>query len=265
MTRAYRSSISHAIAMLEGLREGPLVLAELAQRCRIDKGNASRIIAELVRGRIVERQEPGPRFILGTGVIELGMAAVSQLELPDRSLPILKRLAWETGETVHLAVPSGVSVVYLAKAEGPATIQMRSRVGDAMPIHSTGLGKAIMPVLDPEAQEEVLSVPVVKRTPNTITDPASIREEMSRTLKRGYAIDREENEEGVRCVAAPVFGYDGRALGAVSIAGPAFRMGEDRLEWLGGKVMEAAWQVSQRMGSSRWGAPASAPAMVEKD
>lgn len=265
MTRSYRSSINHAIVMLEGLREGPAVLTELAQRCQIDKGNASRIIAELVRGRIVERQEPGPRFVLGTGVVALGMAALNQFELPDRAFPILKQVAQETGETVHLAVPSGVSVVYLAKAESPGAIQMRSRVGDSMPIHSTGLGKAIMPVLDPEVQEQVLSAPIVKRTVHTVTDPDLIREEMARTRRRGYSVDREENEDGIKCVAAPVFGYDGRVLGAVSIAGPAFRMEDRRMERLGQKVVEAAGLVSERMGFSRWATPPSVPAKADEN
>lgn len=248
MTRRYGSSVVQAVEILRALRAGRRGISDLARTCGLDKGNTSRLLSALLEVGLVEKEERGDAYGLGPGLVELGMAALRQFDLRERALPVLKALAQQTGETVHLAVPSGAEVIYLAKVESPGAIQMRSKVGDRMPIHSTGLGKALMPALEASALARILAVSIEPRTPNTVVDPEAVRREMRVTQQRGFAMDMEENEEGVRCVAAPIFDHEDRAIAAVSIAGPLFRMDAERMSELGREVADSAAEISTLMG-----------------
>lgn len=231
-------------------------LTDLAQAAGLDKGSASRILDDLAEGELVEQDPHSGRFRLGIGLVELGWTVLRRVDLRREAQPVLAAVAARSRETVHLAVPAGRSVIYLEKIESPGAIQTRSRVGDRMPIASTGLGKAMLAFLPDAEVSGILAGGIEQRTPATITQPQGLRQDLDETRRRGYSVDREENEEGIACVGAPVFDHDGSLVASISIAGPAFRVRDGQIPELGALVAEAAAEISRRIGFvPRLGAP----------
>jgi DNA-binding IclR family transcriptional regulator len=230
-------------------------LTDLSSELAAHKSTTSRILAALQELRVVE-QGPGGRFHLGISMLRLGLAVYQNLDLRARSIESLRRLAAETGETVHMGVPDGSSVIYVEKLEGTNAYQMRSRIGMSMPMHSTGLGKAILAFLAPDPRE-LFGGSLERRTPHTITDFGELERELGRTRRRGFSTDLEENEAGVSCVGAPVFNHEGAVVAGISIAGPTFQLDEKRMSQLAAATVAAARAVSVDLGWS--------PAAVESD
>ncbi len=245
-------TISRASAILEALKADRSArgvrLTEIAQQCALEKSTTHRLLAALVAAGLVEQDPETERYRLGITLLELGMAVHQRLDIRQEALPILRHLAERAEETIHLGVARGGHVVYLEKVESPHAFQMRSRVGERMPLYSTGIGKAILAYSTEEEVAAVLASGLDRRTPHTITDPAELRSELERIRLRGYSTDMEENEDGVRCVGAPVFDHGLSVVGAISIAGPVFRFSEQRMTELAGYVVTAAQEVSRRLG-----------------
>ena len=229
-------------------------LTDLAHESGLDKGTTSRILDDLAEGELVNQDAGSGRFSLGIRLAELGSTVLQRFDLRREAHPILVELAGLSQETIHLAVPAGPSVIYLEKIESPGAIQTRSRVGDRMPITSTGLGKAMLAFMPDGVAERILADGIVRRTTATLTTPEELRRDLGRTRVRGYSIDLEENEEGIACVGAPVFNHDSLLIASVSIAGPAFRFGDHRIDELGRLVEKAAHRISRRMGAPPDGA-----------
>lgn len=245
-------TIARASTILRALRSDGSArgarLTEIAQQCGLEKSTTHRLLAALAAEGLVEQDQETERYRLGIALLELGMAVYRRLDVRHEALPILRSLADRAEETVHLGVARGGQVVYLEKVESPHAFQMRSRVGERMPLYSTGIGKAILAYTTVAELDAVLAGGLARRTPNTITDPVELRHELERIRLRGYSTDMEENEDGVRCVGAPVFDHRLNVAGAISIAGPAFRFTEQRMAELAGYVVAAAEEVSRRLG-----------------
>jgi DNA-binding IclR family transcriptional regulator len=144
-------------------------------------------------------------------------------------------------------------IVYIDKVEldhNPSGLRMASRVGLRNPAHSSAVGKVLLSHLNEEELNLLIKEKgLPKRTENTITDPIQLKEHLKFVRTQGYAIDDEENERGIRCIAAPIFNEASRAVAAVSISGPAFRVTKKVIqETLKKEVMETAYQISQRLG-----------------
>jgi len=245
-------TISRSAAILQTLKADPsprgVRLTEVSQRCGLEKSTTHRLLAALVVEGLVERDVETGRYRLGLGLLELGMAVHQRLDIRVESLPILRSLADRAEETIHLGVARGPHVVYVEKVESPHAFQMRSRVGERMPLYSTGIGKAILAYAGEDELATVLTNGLEPRTPHTITDPTELRTELQRVRVRGYSTDMEENEDSVRCVAAPIFDHRLSVVGAISIAGPVFRFPEQRMVELAVYVVGAAQEVSKRLG-----------------
>lgn len=223
-------------------------LTEIAQQCGLEKSTTHRLLAALAAEGLVEQDSESERYRLGLTLLELGMEVHRRLDVREEALPVLRSLAEQAEETVHLGVSRGAHVVYLEKVESPHAFQMRSRVGERMPLYSTGIGKAILAFGGESEIATVLAAGLEARTPRTVTDDEQLRQELQRIRVRGYSTDMEENEEGVRCVAAPVFDHRLNVVGAISIAGPIFRFSEQRMTELGNHVVAAAQEISRRLG-----------------
>jgi len=225
-----------------------LTLAECTRLLGCSKPTAHRILHTLAaRGFLRVDAERG-RYTLGATNLRLGMAFLERLDLRAEALPLLRQLAHRTGETVHLGVLDRCDVVYIEKVESKHAVRMFSRIGNTMPAYSTGVGKAILAFLPPEELEEVLPAKLEARTPATITDRAELLRHLEEVRRRGYSTDDIENEEGIRCVGAPVFDHAGVVCAGISIAGPATRVTPDRFPELGELVRETALAVSSRVG-----------------
>jgi IclR family acetate operon transcriptional repressor len=242
--------VAKAIGILDILAskaEVGISLAELSSLIDMPKSSTHRYLATLQKLGLADRKD-GDRFCLGTKVIELAGSFLAKSDLRNESQAVLNDLAEKTGETIHLAVPSGTEVVYIAKVESKHALGMFSHIGARLPMHCTSLGKAILAFSHEDLLHAVLAQSLRSRTPNSITSAKALKEELALIRSRGYAIDNEENEIGIRCVGAPIFDFTATPIAAISISVPRERMDPERCTLLGPLVSEAAQIVSRRKG-----------------
>ncbi len=200
-----------------------VTLARISRETGWDKATALRYLGSLAEAGAVEKRENG--WVLGLALIELASRVPVSENVAARARPVLERLARETGETINLGSWSNGGAYYLAKADGGRNLRLRTSPGDRLPLHCTAVGKAILATLDPAYLEDfLLQAPYPRLTPVTITEAAAFREEIGQVRSVGYAMDREEYEPGLVCIAVPMeipaLGF----LGAVSVSGPSVRM-----------------------------------------
>ncbi len=224
-----------------------ITLSDLSLQLRMPKSTVHRYLATLTQLGLAERRDDD-RFRLGTRVIELAGSFLANSDLRSESQPVLDGLASQSDETVHLAVPSGTEVVYIAKVESKHALRMYSYIGAKLPMYCTALGKAILAFGPPERTREVLARKLKPRTPRTIISAEALETELKTVRAQGYALDDEENEVGIRCISAPILDYTRMAVAAMSISGPSNRMDRRRCVELAPLVREAAERVSRRMG-----------------
>ena len=185
------------------------------------------MLAELAEWNVVERTPHGIR--LGMRLFELGQLAPLQRGLREAAAPFLSDLFEATHETVHLAVPDGLDVVYVQKLAGRHGPQIPSRIGGRMPAYCTGVGKAMLAFAPPERLAAVVAGGLARRTPRTVVAPGLLAEELARIRERGVAEEHEESTVGIACVAAPVRDGGPHAVAAISITGWANRLDTARL------------------------------------
>jgi DNA-binding IclR family transcriptional regulator len=228
-------------------------IRDLSSHIGLPKGTTHRLLSSLSYFGYV-RQEPKTRnYFLGLKFVEMGQTLLSQLDLRKVAEPILRDLAERTKETIHLVILDRNEIVYIDKVEtdqNPSGLKMASRIGLRNPAHSSAVGKMILASFSEEELQVFFNEKsLVRRTENTITDPVLLREHLKTVRKQGYAVDDEENEKGIRCVAAPIYNEIGKTVAAISITAPAFRVTRKSIqETLKKDVMETASEISERLG-----------------
>lgn len=226
-----------------------LSLAEVARRLDVNKATVHRLVQTLLARDFIRLDSETEKYFLGAACLRLSEMMIESLDLRDQADATLRRLAAATSETVHLGVLDGPNVVYIEKVESSHSVRMFSRVGGTMPAFSTAIGKALLAQLDSEDLHKRLPEALVSHSERTINIDSLIAE-LETTRQRGWAIDDEENEAGIGCIAAPIFDHRGRAVASLSVAGPSTRMSRDRMLELAPLVTEAATEVSQQLGWS---------------
>lgn len=243
--------LDRALALLEVLaHQGPdLTLAQISELLKLHKSTAHRLIMVLERHRLIERNSNTGKYRLGLKLFELGTKAIGQLDLRERARPFLERAVLEVGETVHLCVYDDGEVVYLDKVEPTRSVRLASSVGRRNPAYCTSVGKAMMAFL-PEAQVELAAAKHGFRqlTRRTISNMLELKAELAKVRKLGYALDNEENEEGVCCVGAPVWSFGPHPIAAISVSGPTFRMTSEKIPVVAQSVVAIAQGLSRQLG-----------------
>lgn len=243
-------SIERAIRIMEELateKEG-LGVTELSQRVQLHKSTVHRILNTLLLYGYVERNPHTERYRLGMKLLYLGGAILDRMDIRSEARDILDALAKEVNETVHLVVPEGDKAIYVDKIDSRRTIRMYSQIGRRAPYHASAVGKAILAFLPKEEAETIISKGLERYTKNTITDPEKLRNHLEMIRRKGYAIDEEENEVGIRCIGAPVFDHTGRVVAAVSISGSILTVTRDKIPELSKKVVDSARRISEKLG-----------------
>jgi DNA-binding IclR family transcriptional regulator len=240
--------LKRAVGVLSLVSEHPdgLTRAEIGRALDLPRPTAHRMTRTLEELGLIRAIGNGRRFGLGPSLIRWGFAALEALDLPAVAHPHLVHLVAETSETAHLGMRDGSTVVYLDRVDSPQPVRMASRLGGAMPSHSTALGKALLAAADPNEWESHLQTPLEARTPRTITDREELRQEIARCRARGFALDLEENELGVVCAAAVVRDHRGEPIAAVSVSVPKFRL--QGIDSLAASVRSAAADISRELG-----------------
>jgi len=250
----YRSKVlDRTFELLEIVgSDGPcLGVTELAEKLRLHKSSAHRLIMVLEASKYLEKDVSTGKYRLGWRIMQLGLSALSRLDICEVGKQYLKALVAETGETAHIGVMRDDEIVSLANVESNQTIRTPSTIGTRHPAHCSSLGKAILAFSPPTAVEAFLKGrELVKYTRNTITSPALLLKELDSIRASGYAVDDEEREEGLRCIGAPVRASSSEVVAAISIAGPVFRITRERNEALSAAVMKAAQELSLALGFS---------------
>jgi DNA-binding IclR family transcriptional regulator len=230
---------------------GEASAAMVSEALGLSRSATYRILNTLQECRFLEHNPASGRLRLGVGAAELGVVALSEVDVVRLAPSYLHDLVEATLETVFLAVMDDGAMVYIHKEEGPQAIKMSSRLGSRRPLHCTSLGKAYMSALPHDARRSLVRRLDLRRyTANTITDAATLEAELALTEERGYAVDRVEVEEGVGCVGAPVRDYRGLPVAAVSVAGPAERLLPEE-ERVGPLVRETGRAISRRLGYAK--------------
>lgn len=246
--------LDRALAIIDALAAAPedASLVELAETVRLHKSTVHRLVMILERHRILERDSKTGRYRLGLRLFELGQVAIGRFNIRERARRHLERILYEVEETVHLCMLDSGEVLYLDKIEPSRSVRMASRIGRRNPAHCTAVGKVMMAHL-PEAEvDDILRRHGLPRlTRNTITTPAELKAELKAIRERGYAIDNEEGEEGVRCVAAVVLDHGGRPLAAISVSAPSFRLPMEKVPVAASSVCSAARELSEEFGFPR--------------
>jgi DNA-binding IclR family transcriptional regulator len=248
-------TVSHALRLLEEFRTADeLGVTELSRRLNLHKNNVFRLLATLEQRGYIEQSSANERYRLGAKCLELGETFCRSHSLLEQARPILRNLAQEVRETVHLAQMTSFEVVHVDAQVYQQPILAPSRVGERLPIHCTALGKVLLgsaseccrQLFD---QNLAAGRELPSRTRATIVDPNKFFEEVRTAAGQGFALDLEECEEGLNCAAAPVYDRTGLAVAALSASGPSFRLGLDEL--LGNvvpKVTAAAARLSRDLG-----------------
>ena len=224
-------------------------MTKLSEKLGFYPSTIHRILDTLKHWGYVEQDPHTQKYQLGLKALELGMAKLYQIDLVREAAPYLKKLVNQCNETVHLGVLEEGEVLYLAKEESSQTIRMISYVGKRAPLHCTALGKVLLAYLSTEERKEILGEKVLPRlTENTITDEEELEKELGKVREQGFALDREENEKDVRCVAAPIRNYQGKVIAALSISSPIFRIDKNTQNNLKEALLETSKKISKRLG-----------------
>lgn len=251
MASGSAKALVKGLAVLDLLAAHPagLRLTDVVQKSGVPKGTALRLLDALVSSNAVSIEDSAT-YRLGARCATWGSAFLESVDIRRIARDTLVDLAELSGETCHLGIREGYRVLYIDKIDGTHSIRMVSRVGGTNPLYCTGLGKALL-AYQPDEIIEVAEGVLERRTENTITDAVMLQRELALIRQRGYAVDDVENEEGVRCVGAPVFDHTDRVVASISIAGPAYRMTRERIRMLGPRIRDAAEELSGRLGYAK--------------
>ncbi|KQW47519.1 IclR family transcriptional regulator [Nocardioides sp. Root1257] len=243
-------SVDRALTILEVLaRVGEAGVTEIAGELGVHKSTAFRLVSTLEAHRLVEQTSDRGRYRLGVGVLRLAGATTARLDLVQEARPVCRQLAADTGETVNIAVLSESSALYLDQVAGSSALQPHNWVGQHIPLHATSNGKVLLSGLDDGRVQELLGT-LSRYTPTTITKKGKLREELALVREQGYAVAMDELEEGLTAAAAPIRNAHGDVIASMSVSGPTFRLSEERVADVLPLLVEAAGEVSHRLG---WG------------
>lgn len=248
-------SISRVLDVLETLAaaEAELSLSELQSRLDLPLPTLHRLLKALAERGYVEQSGDTRRYGPGLKILEVADAAKRNVRFDLARLvrPFLQRLTDASGESSNFVIRHDRSIVCVEQVSSLRSVRMFTEVGHRAPLYCTGAGKAILSTL-PESQldELIATIDIERLTPHTLASEGDLVRDVAQARQRGFAVDNEEFELGVRCVAAPIFDMSQRCVGAVSISGPTTRMSSERAAELGPDVCRMSALCSTRLGHS---------------
>lgn len=246
-------ALTRAIDILNLIaRVGPCSAATIIETLGIPKSTAYLLLNELRRQRFVslDHQE---HYCLWTKLVELSGHALSKMDMRELARPRLTRLMDETGMLCHLGIIDHESAYYILKVESSSTISVRSHEGKSLSLYRSGIGKCLLAWQAPDVRAAIIDQLVWERaTPTTITHPQQLQDELERIRQRGWSFDNGEDYPDVRCVAAPVFNANNALTAAISVVGTRLQINEDNRDYLAGKAIACAKDISRLLG---WKSP----------
>jgi IclR family KDG regulon transcriptional repressor len=237
-------TLARGLMVLEKLAEAPdgLGITELAETFEVDKGSMSRILQTLSSYGFAEKDERTRKYILGPQIVRLSRTVLTRMPLRESAKPFLQKLVELTGECAHLAILARGEALYLDQVESPSALRVTTGVGTMAPLHCTALGKVLLAFADAPLAENLQSF-----TFRTITDPVSLRRHIEQVKNQGFALDDEEYNLGVRCIAVPVFDYRDHCVAAIGISSPISRLSLENITDVAKTVKEIGQTLTARL------------------
>ena len=244
------SSVANSIRLTKAFSENEyeMGISALATRLGLAKSTVHRLATTLVEYDILEQNRETGKYRLGLALFELGTLVRRKMDTNSGAQVQIHSLAEETGETVQLAILDHLSVLYIRIRESKQAVRMSSGLGSRAPAHCTSVGKALLAYQPPDVIQQVIDNGLKRYTEHTITDAAALIDELATVRQKGYAIDDEEIEVGLRCVAAPIRDHTGQVTAAISVAAPVQRMTKKNIQATIPSVVAAAEAISRRLG-----------------
>lgn len=248
-------SVARALQLVDIVAEGPAegqTLSDLARALGASKSTTLSLARTMAAAGLLRDTRPGPRYTLGTALIRLGDIARRQLPLGDLCRPLLEELADATKMTSRVAVCDEGYPVFIDRIDGPGSVRFHAPLGQREVPYATAAGKAILSTMDEQAVRALCAETGLRpRTAHTITDIDSLLEDLAVARRHGFAVDDEEDAEGIFCAGAAFFGHDGACAGAVSVTGIKRDLPAWRVDELGRTVRACADRVTGMLGGTR--------------
>jgi IclR family transcriptional regulator, acetate operon repressor len=226
-----------------------LTLTDLSQRAGLAPSTAHRILASLEVHKFVFHDEERGLWLIGVGAFEVGSAFLRNRRLAGIGRVVMHELMEETGETVNLGIEDTGEVVFISQVEAHSALRAFFRAGSRAPIHASGVGKTLLAEMTEARVNEILyKRGLAKFTQRTLIAPADLKAELAITARRGWGVDDEERNLGMRCVAAAIFNEYGEAIAGISVSGPTVRITPERVSELGPLVKRAAEEITASIG-----------------
>lgn len=245
-------SLERAFNLLDTLSEYPegIQITRLSEKVGLSKSTVHRLLATLINMNYVRKDPDSEKYKLGYRIIYLSRNIINSIDVIPVAKPFLEALSEDVNETIHLCIEDMGEVMYIDKIESNQTIRMFSRVGSRAPMYCTGVGKVLLSGMNREDYLNVIEkTEFTSRTPHTITSKEQLNEVIELIRERGYGLDDIENEEGIRCIAAPIIDSRGKIIASFSISGPTTRMTMERVNnELAAKVRDVSMQISRQLG-----------------
>ena len=244
-------SVGRALDILEFLSrsEDEVGVSEIGAGTGLPAGTVHRLLGTLTSRGYIHKNAHTRRY--GLGLRSLTMAITTRERLAPLALPFLEELMEKSQETANLAILEGNAMMYIEQVSPPARmLRTFTEPGNRVPLHSSGTGKVLLAYQPPRLIDFIVGrAGLTRQTATTITDPGQLRSGLRKIRRDGYAVDHGEQEEGVRCLAAPVFGPDGEIFASVSLSGPASRLNKRRIEGLVPDLKKIAAELSEALES----------------
>ncbi len=250
-TRGQRlSSVGTAIALLKcfSAEEHELGVSELSRKLGVAKSTVHRLARTLMADGLLEQNPENEKYRLGLALFGLGALVRRRMNLSSEARQDLFALRNATGETVQLAILDGAEIMFVYNLESTQAIRVNSDIGVRKPAFCTASGRAILAFQPDDVVATAFAAGLKRRTAKTEVEPGRLRKLLAEVGQRGYAVEDEESEVGMRAIAAPVRGAGGVVVGSVAVAGPVQRLSKDMLARIAPEVIRTAETISSRLG-----------------
>lgn len=245
-------AVSRSLSILEELakEQKGCGVTQLANLTGLHKSTVHRLLSTLMSRGYVLKDAHNDKYCLGMKILYLGSSILDRMDVRLVAKPYIEALSNKVKEVVHLAILDDNEAVYIDKVESPEnTIRMYSQIGKRVALHCTAVGKILLAWLPEDQSEAILkSKEMIPYTQNTITSIEKMMEHLEKVRHKGYATDNVEHEDGVRCVAAPIFNMNHNVIAAISISVPIFKVTEDRIPVIINEILNTAGEISYKMG-----------------
>lgn len=249
MAKATLQTVDRALQLLENLAEHPTGMQpkEIEEVLELNKVTVHRLLATLENRGFIERM--GNAYVIGLKLVELSSMKLSNVELKTEASPYLRELVTRLGLPVQMAILEGTEAVFIDKIESRNSFRMYSQIGKRIPLYASGVGKVLLlQASDEEIRKKLEGVEFTAFTPKTLTSLEEVLKAIRVARKKGYAIDDEEHEEGIFCVAAPIYDYRDKIIAAISVGGIEEQFVKETNSQQIELIKETAKKISRRLG-----------------